>query len=264
MVLVDSHCHLDQLDLTPYGGELALALQAASQAQVKAMLCVCIDMNNAQAVLAIAKKYPSIWASFGVHPSEKMATELTVDEIVAQAQDEKIVAIGETGLDYYHLKDEGDWQRTRFRRHILAARELQKPLIIHTRQAQVDTVNIMKAEKAEMVGGVMHCFTESLEMAKQAIALGFYISFSGIITFKNAQALRDVVLEVPLDRILIETDAPYLAPMPYRGKPNEPRYVCYVAEEIARLKQISVAQVAKQTTANFEALFKVNIHNVLS
>ncbi|MBI5447286.1 MAG: TatD family hydrolase [Gammaproteobacteria bacterium] len=255
-MLVDSHCHLDKLDLTPYGGSLDQALKAAEEKGVKCILCVCVDIHHAADVLSIAKRYPFIFASFGIHPSEPMEREWEVNEIVAQAQAKEIVAIGETGLDYYHSNGAEDAQRERFRRHIRAARELNKPLIIHTRQAQEDTLAIMKEERAQEVGGVMHCFTETSEMALRAIDLGFYISFSGIITFKNAQALRDVVVDVPLDRLLIETDAPYLAPMPYRGKPNEPQYVYYVAQEVARLKQCSLESIAEQTTQNFFQLFK--------
>lgn len=254
-MLIDSHCHLDQLDLTPYSGDLDLALEAAKVKGVGHILCVCIDLNNAKAVLDIAKKYPNITASFGMHPNEKMLSELTVKEIISYAKDKKIVAIGETGLDYYRLEDDGDWQRERFRRHIRAARELNKPLIIHTRQAQEDTLKIMQEENAQEVGGVMHCFTESAEFAKRAMELGFFISFSGIVTFKNALALRQVVSEVPIERMLIETDAPYLAPVPFRGKPNEPQYVYYVAEEVAALKNMTFLDVAQKTTENFFKCF---------
>lgn len=256
-MLVDSHCHLDKLDLTPYQGNFDALLQAAKDKGVGYILCVCIDLNNAHDVLEIAKKYPFISASFGIHPSELMEKEWGAKEIVQAAQAKEIVAIGETGLDYYHLQDEGEWQRDRFRQHIRAARELKKPLIVHTRQAQEDTIRIMQEEKAYEVGGVMHCFTETSDMAKQAMDLGFYISFSGIITFKNAQALREVATAVPLDRILIETDAPYLAPVPYRGKPNEPQYVYYVAEEMAKIKGVSFDTAAKQTTENFFQLFSL-------
>lgn len=254
-MLVDSHCHLDQLDLTPYANDLAQVLKVADEQTIKYILCVCIDLNNAKQVLEIAKKYKNISASFGVHPCEHGGPGLDAKAIIQHAQAPEIVAIGETGLDYYHVKDDASWQREQFRQHIRAARELNKPLIIHTREAQADTIKIMQEENAQEVGGVMHCFTETSEMAKQAIDLGFYISFSGIITFKNAIALRQVVADVDLSRILIETDAPYLAPMPYRGKPNYPQYVYHVAEEVAKIKQVSFDEVARQTTANFFKLF---------
>ena len=255
-MLVDSHCHLDCLDLTPYDGKLALAIHAAREKSVNFILCVCVDLENAKTVLEIAKQHETVWASFGIHPNEKMEKEIEKEMIIEYAQDKKIVAIGETGLDYYRLEGEGDIMQERFRRHIQAARELKKPLIIHTRQAQEDTIKIMKEEKAQEVGGVMHCFTESMSMAQAAMDMGFYISFSGIITFKNAASLREVVAATPLERLLIETDAPYLAPEPYRGKSNEPQYVYYVAEAVAKIKNISFAKVANQTTKNFFSLFK--------
>lgn len=252
---IDSHCHLDQLDLSSYEGKIENLLRATWEKGIEHILCVCIDLNNADAVLNIAKNSSRISASFGIHPSELMSEELSVEAMVARSQDRKIVAIGETGLDYYHLEGDGEWQRERFRRHIRAARELNKPLIIHTRQAQDDTLKIMQEENAQEVGGVMHCFTESTEFAQHAMELGFFISFSGIITFKNAEALREVVKAVPLDRILIETDAPYLAPVPFRGKPNFPAYVAHVAEEVASLKNISCADVASVTKHNFYQCF---------
>lgn len=255
-MLVDSHCHLTMLDLEPFQGDLRPVLKLANNHQVNYLLCVCTDLSNAQQVVAVAKQFPNIAASFGVHPCEALTDVLAAKEIVKYASAPEVVAIGETGLDYYHAAGDGATQREQFRQHIRAARELNKPLIIHTRQAQEDTLKILQAEKAGEVGGVMHCFTESTEMALQAMELGFYISFSGIITFKNAVALRQVVADVGIERILVETDSPYLAPMPYRGKSNLPHYVHFVAEEVAKIKQLPFETVAEQTTQNFFNLFK--------
>lgn len=255
-MLVDSHCHLDRIDLTDFNNDLNEAISYAKTLEVEYFLNVCVDLETFPQVLAIAKKYNRVSASVGLHPTELVAKEPSVDELIMLAQDDKVVAIGETGLDYYRLEDEGDWQRERFRRHIQAAKATQKPLIIHTRQAREDTIKIMHEENAETVGGVMHCFTEDWDMAKKAIDLGFYISFSGIVTFKNALELKEVAKHVPLDRMLVETDAPYLAPVPYRGKPNQPAYVRYVAEYLAELKDIPFATIAKQTTENFFRLFR--------
>lgn len=254
-MLIDSHCHLDQLDLTAYGGSLDAALVAARAASIEHFLCVCIDMGNVQSVLDIAHAQPDVSASVGVHPAEENTQDPSVEVLVDLASDKSVVAIGETGLDYYRAQGDLTWQQMRFRRHIRAARELGKPLIIHTREAREDTIRILKEENAAEVGGVMHCFTETAEMAKQAMELGFYISFSGIITFKNALELQALVKQIPLDRMLIETDSPYLAPVPYRGKPNEPAYVKHVAEKIAELTLTDYETVAKVTTQNFYRLF---------
>jgi TatD DNase family protein len=256
MKLVDSHCHLDQLDLSAHQGSLDAALHAAQQQGVTHFLCVCIDMNNVQATLDIARRHTNIFASVGVHPSEQNSHDPDEAELISLASESKVVALGETGLDYYRVQGDISWQQARFRRHIHAAQAVNKPLIVHTRDARADTIRILQEENAQTVGGVLHCFTESLTMAQQAMELGFYISFSGIITFKNAVELQEVVKHIPLERILIETDSPYLAPVPYRGKPNEPAYVRYVAEKVAELKQIDVETVAKQTTANFFNLFQ--------
>lgn len=256
-MLVDSHCHLDQLDLTPYAGDLSKAIQHAENEGVKHFLCVCITLKDFPAVLAIAKKYPNIIASVGLHPNElDIDREPTVDDLVALAQDEKIVAIGETGLDYYRSTGENEWQRERFRQHIRAAKKLNKPIIVHTRQAKADTIQILREENASEVGGVMHCFTEDWAMAREALDLNFYISFSGIVTFRSAVEIQDVAKQVPLDRMLIETDSPYLAPNPHRGKSNEPAYVRYVAEYLAQLRGISSAELGERTTENFFRLFK--------
>jgi TatD DNase family protein len=258
-MLVDSHCHLDKLDLTAYQGSLDLALDAAKHQGVGYILCVCIDLQHFSNVIEIAEKYKHVFASVGLHPNEKVITEPTYEELIKLAQHEKVIGIGETGLDYYRSEGDLTWQQNRFRNHIAVAKYLKKPLIIHSRQARKDTIEILKQEKADEVGGVMHCFTEDWDMAQQAIDLNFYISFSGIVTFKNAIELKEVVKKVPLERMLIETDAPYLAPMPFRGKPNEPAYVRYVAEHIAELKNIKFEQVAQKTTENFFSAFNIAI-----
>lgn len=256
-MLIDSHCHLDQLDLSPYNGDLSLALQAAHALDVQKFLCVCIDLLHFPDVLAIAEKYAQVWATVGLHPTEEVEEEPSIEQLSLLAAHPKVIGIGETGLDYYRCTGDITWQQERFRNHIRVARALQKPLIIHSRMAPEDTIAILKEEKAETVGGVMHCFTENWEMAQAAIDLGFYISFSGIVTFPNAAALREVALQVPLTSLLIETDSPYLAPLPYRGKPNEPAYVHYVAKSLATLKGVELETIASHTTANFHQLFKL-------
>lgn len=256
MILVDSHCHLDQLDLASYQNDLSAAIQAATQNHVKYFLCVCAELIHLPTIIKIAEEYPTVFASVGLHPTEKVTHEPSVSELINLAQHPKIVAMGETGLDYYRPEIDNAWQAQRFINHIQAAKQLQLPLIIHTRQARADTMRLLKQENAESVGGVMHCFTEDWTMAKQALDLGFYISFSGIVTFKNATEIQEVAKKVPLEKMLIETDSPYLAPVPMRGKSNQPAYVRYVAEYLAQLKGISVQTVAEQTTQNFFALFK--------
>lgn len=255
-MLIDSHCHLDQLDLTPYDGKLDKALANAKTHGVGHFLCVCIDLEHFPDVLKIAEQYDNVYASVGLHPNEKVNAEPTVTELIKLAQHPKVIAIGETGLDYYRSEGDVSWQQQRFRYHIQAALQVKKPLIVHSRQAREDTIRILREEGADKIGGVMHCFTEDWEMAKQAIALNFYISFSGIVTFKNARELQEVARQVPLNKMLIETDSPYLAPNPFRGKPNEPAYVRYVAEYIAELRQLNFSVVAEQTTKNFFELFK--------
>ncbi|MCB1798237.1 MAG: TatD family hydrolase [Gammaproteobacteria bacterium] len=254
-MLVDSHCHLDRVDLTPYHGDFAGLIEACREAGVSHMLCVSIDLESYPAMLALVENYPEVSVSVGVHPNDFDRREPGIDELVDLAGHPKNVAIGETGLDYFHGKGDLDWQRERFRIHIRAARQANKPLIIHTRDAREDTIAIMREEQARDVGGVMHCFTETWEMAKAALDLDFYISFSGIVTFKNAAALRDVAARVPDERILIETDSPYLAPVPFRGKPNEPRYVGKVAEAVAAVRGVSAEVVARQSCENFYRLF---------
>ena len=230
----------------------AMAANSVSHA-----LCVSVNLQTFPEVLAIAQRFPNIFASAGVHPDDRSGEEPDIDRLVGLADHPKVVAIGETGLDYYRVEGDTEWQRERFRAHIRAARQSRKPLIIHTREAAEDTLRIMQEEAAAEVGGVMHCFTETADVARRAMEMNFMISFSGIVTFKNATALKDVARGVPLENMLIETDSPYLAPVPYRGKTNQPAYVRFVAEEIARLKGISLESVAKATTANFFRLFNV-------
>lgn len=224
--------------------------------QVGHALCISVNLREYPQVLAVAEAHANFYATVGVHPDYEDEPPLSVEQLVDLAKNPKVVGIGETGLDYFRLTGDLEWQRERFRTHIRAAIQADKPLIIHTRSASEDTIRIMREERAERVGGVMHCFTESLEVAMQAIEMGFYISFSGIVTFKNALALKEVAKQVPLNRILVETDSPYLAPVPYRGKTNQPAYVRYVAEEVAKLRGIDYEVLAKATTENFFKLFK--------
>jgi len=225
-------------------------------AEVTHALCVCVNLRDFPQVLALAERYPNIYASVGVHPDEPPGNDPELNDLVELARHPRVIAIGETGLDYYRQTGDTAWQRARFRTHIRAARTCGKPLIVHTRAAADDTLAIMREENAGAIGGVMHCFTESLTVAQQAMEQNFYISISGIVTFKNATALKQVTEALPLERLLIETDAPYLAPIPFRGKPNEPAYVRYVAEEVARIKKQPFATIAEQTTANFFRLFE--------
>lgn len=253
--VIDSHCHLNCLDLTEFGGNLDGVLQNAIDNGVSHMLCVAIDWETLPEVLTIAAEDPTIFASVGVHPNEQGGHDPSVDDLLAMANNPNVVAIGETGLDYYRTSGEIQWQQDRFRRHIEAARIIKKPLIIHTRQAREDTIAIMREAKADEAAGVMHCFTETWEMAQQALDLNFYISFSGIVTFKNARELQDVATKVPIDRILVETDSPYLAPVPHRSKQNQPAYVKHVAEFIAELRGVSYEEIAARTSENFFRLF---------
>jgi len=253
--LVDSHCHLNMLKLDKYDGDLTALIEQARCQRVEHILCVATDLESSRIVIDIAQQYSDVSASVGVHPSDKLDIEPTVDQLVSLACSPKVIAIGETGLDY-HYNDSGlDAMRERFRVHVRAARQVNKPLIIHSRDAREDTLKILREEQADSVKGVMHCFTESWQMAQAAMDLGFYISISGIVTFKNANQVTEVAKKVPLDRLLIETDAPFLAPVPYRGQQNEPQYVRFVAEKIADLKGIAVEEIAKRTTENFYTLF---------
>jgi len=251
-MFIDSHCHLNFPDLAK-DIEVILANMRANE--VSHALCISVDLATFPQVLELAERHDNLYASVGVHPDYELETEPAPTELVQLAQHPKVVAIGETGLDYYRLTGNLDWQRDRFRTHIRAARECAKPLIIHTRSAAADTLRIMSEEDAGKVGGVMHCFTENLEVAQAAIGLGFHISFSGILTFKNATLIKEVARSIPLDKILIETDSPYLAPTPFRGKTNQPAYVKHVAEEIARLRNITLDEVGEATSRNFRRLF---------
>lgn len=253
-MFIDSHCHIDFPDFTE-GVAPLLANMAA--ADVGYALCISVNLEHFPRVLALAEAHDNVFASVGVHPDHDQGREPDVAELVRLATHPRVVAVGETGLDYHRMAPEDvDWQQTRFRTHIRAARETGKPLVIHTRNAADATLAIMWEEGAGEAGGVMHCFTESREVADAALDLGFYISFSGIVTFKNAKALKEVARHVPLDRLLIETDSPYLAPAPHRGRRNEPAYVRHVAEEIAALRGIGLEEVAQATTRNFFELFR--------
>lgn len=254
-MLVDSHCHLDKLDLAAYDGNLEAALQAAFSRSVSHIVCIGIDMENIHTVLALADAHERVYATVGVHPLYRESREPTLDELVSTASHPKVIAIGETGLDYFYGDGDLQWQKDRFVTHIQAARETDLPLVIHTRGAREDTLAYLRDVGEGKVRGVMHCFTEDLDMAKRAIDLGFLISISGIVTFRNADELRAVVQALPLDRLLVETDAPWLAPVPFRGKPNEPKFVVEVAQKVAELKGVDLDTVAQQTTANFFNLF---------
>jgi TatD DNase family protein len=255
---IDSHCHINFPELA---ARLPEILGKMRENEVSHALCVSCDLPNFPGILQLAEQYPNIYASVGVHPDYEDTPEPSVDELIRLADNPRIVAIGETGLDYYRLEGDLEWQRERFRTHIRASRATGKPLIIHTRAASEDTIRIMREEGAGTnvggAGGVMHCFTESLEVAKAAMEMGFYISFSGIVTFKSAKDLQAVAREVPLEHMLIETDSPYLAPVPHRGKVNEPGLVRHVAEYLATLKNVPLEQIAQQTTDNFFSLFKI-------
>lgn len=254
--LVDSHCHIPLLTETSTVDEI---LQEAKKQHIAHMLCVAIDLEGSPEIIQLAKKYPMVSASVGMHPNTITEKPLTVDEITAIACDEAVVAIGETGLDYFRSEGDLSWQRERFKTHIQAAKELNKPLIIHTREAKEDVIQILKSENAKAVGGVMHCFVDDIETAYAAIDMNFLISFSGIVTFKNAKPLQEVAKQLPLEHMMVETDAPYLAPTPFRGKINQPAYVKYVAAFISELKGIPFDEVAKQTTLNYENKFnKIN------
>jgi len=254
MPFIDSHCHINFPELA---ANIDDVLAKMRDNEVISALCVSVNLADFPQVLALAEQHPYIYASVGVHPDYEGVEEPDVARLVALAQHPRIIAIGETGLDYFRLKGDLEWQRERFRNHIRAARETGKPLIIHTREAAADTLRIMAEENAAGASGVMHCFTESWEVAEAALAMGFYISFSGIVTFKNATQLKEVARRVPLERMLIETDSPYLAPVPHRGKLNQPAYVKHVAAEIAMLRGISLDEVAGRTTENFARLFKL-------
>ena len=252
MNIIDSHCHINFPELV---SDIDGVMERMAENHVSNALCVSVNLEKFPEVLSLAERYENIYASVGVHPDTQSGEDPTVERLVSLSAHPKVVAIGETGLDYFRAEGDTTWQRDRFRAHIQAAREVNKPLIIHTREAGDDTLGILREEGEGLVRGVMHCFTETLEFARASIGLGFFISFSGIITFKNAQEIRDVAKVVPLESILIETDSPYLAPVPNRGKTNEPSYVRYVLEEVARVKELPIDVVAQATTQNFHRLF---------
>ena len=252
MKLVDSHCHLDFPDLA---ADLDGILARMADNGVERAMCISVNRPDLPRVIALAERHPQLWATVGVHPDYEDTPEPSVDELVRLADHPRVLAIGETGLDYFRLTGDLEWQRQRFRTHIRAARQVGKPLVIHTRSASADTLRIMEEEGAAEVGGVMHCFTESQAVADAAIAMNFVISFSGIVTFKNARDLQAVAQTIPLDRMLVETDSPYLAPVPHRGKTNQPAWVRHVAEFIADLRGVAPEVIAEATTANFERVF---------
>ncbi|MGI9277150.1 MAG: TatD family hydrolase [Endozoicomonas sp.] len=254
-MLIDSHCHLDRLKLDAYDGDLDKAVNAARAAGVERMLCIGIDMNNADAVVSLAERYDDIFASVGIHPLEKTAFEAKADVLLEYAGHPRVVALGETGLDYYYAGDSTRQQQRNFVTHLQVAAEAKLPVIVHTRDAREDTLTLLDEHADKEVAGVLHCFTESWEMARAAMDMNFYISISGIATFRNAGALRDVVRKLPLDRLLIETDSPYLAPVPHRGKSNEPRFLPDVARCVAELKGVSEERLAQATAENFFRLF---------
>jgi TatD DNase family protein len=255
MALIDSHCHLD---FPEFSGQVDGVLAEMADSGVVAALCVAVDIENFPGVLALAERHRNLLASVGVHPGHADAAEPTVATLVALAAHPRVVAIGETGLDYFRQAGDLLWQRQRFRTHIQAAVAAGKPLIVHTRAAADDTVRMLADEGAEAVGGVMHCFTEDRKTAEACLALGMHVSFSGILTFRNAEALREVAAIVPEDRLLIETDSPYLAPVPQRGKVNRPAFVAHVAEALARIRGVSTQRIAEVTTANFCRLFRTD------
>lgn len=252
-MFVDSHCHIDFEDLAVQGEALFERMRAA---RVSHAVCIGVSLENFPRVLQLAETHENLFATVGVHPEHTEGEDPDAERLQSLAQHPKVIAIGETGLDYYWHKDKPEWQRERFRQHIRAARACGKPLVIHTRDSSDDVLRLLKEEGADEIGGVMHCFTENLGVAHAAMELGFFISFSGIVTFKSAAQIKEVAASIPLERLLIETDSPYLAPVPYRGKMNEPSYVPHVAAEIARLREISIEEVATASSANFFRLFK--------
>ncbi|MEO0443895.1 MAG: TatD family hydrolase [Pseudomonadota bacterium] len=254
-MLIDSHCHLDRLSLEKYDGDLSAAIHAAQQRDIQQLLCVGISINNRQAVISIAEQFDAVVCSVGVHPLDVKEGLASEDDLVTWSQHPKVVALGESGLDYYYSEDDKQLQQESFTIHLSAAKQVKLPVIVHTRDAREDTLNLIRDYGCQDSAGVLHCFTESWAMAKQAIEMNYMISISGIVTFRNASELRDVVKLIPLDRLLVETDSPYLAPVPYRGKPNEPQYVREVAEYIAQLKGLRFEELAKITSDNFYRLF---------
>lgn len=257
-MLVDSHCHLDHLKLSDREGGLEAVIADAQARGVSQMLTVAVDLESSKALTEITANYSHIYSSVGVHPLQDEQQPMpSVEQLVDLAQNTKVVAIGETGLDNHYSAESYDWQHQSFINHLVASKQTDKPVIVHTREAREETIKLLN-QYASDSAGVLHCFTETWEMAKAAMDVGFYISFSGIVTFKNAGDLREVVKKIPLDRMLVETDSPWLAPMPYRGKQNEPQYVYEVAQCIADIKNISIEALAEATTNNFYKLFQIN------
>ncbi|MGD8177179.1 TatD family hydrolase [Marinimicrobium sp. ARAG 43.8] len=254
-MLTDSHCHLDRLDLAPYNGELEGALAAARARGVSRFLCIGVSLENREAVTRIARAHPDVYASVGVHPCDVESGTATVEQLINWGEAPEVIGLGETGLDYHYAEQTSELQQESFALHLEAGAKAGLPIIVHTREARDDTLALIRAHGSPDSAGVLHCFTESWEMAQAALDLGYYISLSGIVTFRNAEALRDVARKVPADRLLVETDSPYLAPVPYRGKPNEPQYVREVAEFVAELRGLSLEALAEQTTENFHRLF---------
>jgi TatD DNase family protein len=257
-MFIDSHCHLDRIDLKPYQNDFSCFMDEAANCQIEHLLCISIDMESFAEMRQMVSKYDNISLTVGVHPNVTDGHEPGSAELITIAQDPRIVGIGETGLDYFRCEGDLTWQHERFRMHIDAAKQLKKPLIIHTREARQDTLKILAEEHAGEVGGVIHCFTEDWEFAKKAMDLNFYISFSGIVTFKNARKIKEAAKKVPSDRFLIETDSPYLAPVPFRGKPNYPTYVKYIAEHLAELRNATINEIAEQSRENFYRLFQIS------
>lgn len=254
-MLVDSHCHLDRLKLEKYDNKLSTAIDAALSRGIQQLLCVGISVNNREAVVKIAEQFPQVVSSVGVHPCDVKEGVATEEDLVEWSKHPKVVALGESGLDYYYSEDDKALQHESFAIHLRAAAQANLPVIVHTRDARADTLQLIKEHGQESSAGVLHCFTENWEMAKAAIDMNYMISLSGIVTFKNAHELKEVAKKIPLDRLLVETDSPYLAPVPYRGKPNEPQYVREVAEYLAELRGISFEALAEATTDNFYRLF---------
>lgn len=253
-MFIDSHCHLDRLKLEDFDNNLDNVVKAARAENVNTLLCVSVTLEEFPAMAEKTAKYDNVWLTCGAHPLNQ-DDEIDAKNLSNLATHDRVIAIGETGLDYFYAPETKQVQLDSFRKHVQVANQLSKPLIIHTRDAQEDTLAMLREEKAANVGGILHCFTESWEMAEQAIAMGFYISFSGIVTFKNANALREVAKKVPADRFLIETDAPYLAPVPHRGKQNQPAYVVEVAKHLASIRGTSITEIARQSSENFHRLF---------
>lgn len=257
-MLVDSHCHLDCIDLSEFDNDFDNLIQHTLNSGIEHMLCVSINLKNYPSMLEKVRAYSNISVSAGMHPMAEETDDFSADYLADLARDKKVVAIGETGLDYFYHKGDPEWQRERFRAHIQVANQVDKPVIIHTRDAAKDTIDILQQENAQQCGGVIHCFTETQSFANQAMDLGFMISISGIVTFKNADALREVAKKIPDDRLLIETDSPYLAPIPHRGKQNQPAYVKRVAETLATIRNTSVEHIAEVSRNNFYQLFNVS------